>query len=332
MNNRLPEDKMHKKSCKKICLWFTISLILAGSVWAQGGRGKGRLSGFILDETNNPVPNAKVIVEYMENTEYREEDISNDKGEWAVLGLGTGMWKVTASKEGYIPAFTEVYVRQLQRNPQITLNLKKIEGVDSLPADRESLNMLEQANLLYQDKKYDEAISLMQQFLEQNPDAYQAYASIGDCYREKGDFDKAIENYNIVLEKAKSDKDMGKEMTARALAGIGECYLKMQNFDEAQKYFEQSIETYPENEILAYNVGEIYFSHQKIDEAIKYFTISTEIKPDWPPPYLKLGYVYLNKADYSNAEANFKKFLEMEPDSPEAPTVTNILEYIAKIK
>jgi len=332
MNNRLPEDKMHKKPNKKICLCITIFLLLIGSVWAQGGRGKGRLSGFILDEANKPVPNAKVVVEFMENTEYKEDDVTNDKGEWAVLGLGTGMWRVTASKEGYIPAFTEVYVRQLQRNPQVTLNLKKIEGVDSLPADRESLNMLEQANLLFQENKYDEAISLMEQFLEQNPDAYQAYASIADCYREKEDFDKAIENYNIVLEKAKLDKDMSKEMTARALAGIGECYLKMQNFEEAQKYFEQSIETYPENEILAYNVGEIYFSHQKIDEAIKYFTLSTQIKPDWPPAYLKLGYVYLNKADYSNAEANFKKFLEMEPDSPEAPTVTNILEYIAKIK
>jgi len=83
---------------------------------------------------------------------------------------------------------------------------------------------------------------------------------------------------------------------------------------------------------LAYNVGEIYFSTQKIDEAIHYFTISTQIKPDWPLPYLKLGYVYLNKGDYSNAEANFKKFLEMDPNSPEAPTVQNILEYIAKIK
>lgn len=323
---------MHKISYKKVCLCITISLLLVGSVWAQGGRGKGRISGFVVDENNDPVTNAKVVCEFMENTEYKEEDITNDKGEWAILGLGTGMWRMTASKEGYIPAFTELYVRQLERNPQITLNLKKIEGIDSLPADRESLNMLEQANSLFQEKKYDEAISLMQQFLEQNPEAYQAYASIGDCYREKGDYDKAIESYNIVLEQAKSDRDMGKEMTARALAGIGECYLKMQDFDEAQKYFEQSIETYPENEILAYNVGEIYFSHQQIDEAIKYFTISTEIKSDWPPPYLKLGYVYLNKADYSNAEAYFKKFLEMDPDSPEAPTVTNILEYIAKIK
>jgi len=264
--------------------------------------------------------------------EIKKEATSNKKGEWAILGLGTGMWRVTASKDDYIPSFSEVYVRQLQRNPRVTLTLKKIEGEGALVKDKASLNILEQANVLFQEQKYDEAISLMQQFLEQNPEAYQAYASIGDCYREKGDTDQALENYQKVLELAKEDEAMGKEITARALAGIGECYLKMHDFEKAQSYFKQSIESYPENEILAYNVGEIYFSNQKIDEAIHYFTISTQIKPDWSPPYLKLGYVYLNKGDYSNAKVNFKKFLEMDPNSPEAPTVQNILEYIAKIK
>jgi len=323
---------MFKKSYQQAFIWIIITFLLAGCAWAQAGRGKGRLSGSVVDKSQNAIPSAKIVCEFIENMELKKEATSNNKGEWAVLGLGTGMWRVTASKDGYIPSFSEVYVRQLERNPRVTLTLKKIEGQGALLKDKASLNMLEQANALFKEQKYDEAISLMQQFLEQNPEAYQAYASIGDCYREKGDFDQAIENYNVVLEKAKTDEAMGKEMTARALAGIGECYLKMQDFEKAQSYFEQSIEAYPENEILAYNVGEIYFSNQKIDEAIHYLTISTQIKPDWPHPYLKLGYVYLNKGNYSNAEANFKKFLEMDPNSPEAPTVQNILEYIAKIK
>lgn len=323
---------MFRKSYQQAFIWIIITFLLAGCAWAQAGRGKGRLSGSVVDESQNAIPSAKIVCEFIENMEVKKEATSNKKGEWAVLGLGTGMWRVTASKDGYIPSFSEVYVWQLQRNPRVTLTLKKIEGQGALLKDKASLNMLEQANALFKEQKYDEAISLMQQFLEQNPEAYQAYASIGDCYREKGDTDKALENYQKVLELTKEDEAMGKEMTARALAGIGESYLKMQDFEKAQSYFEQSIQAYPENEILAYNVGEIYFSNQKIDEAIQYFTISTQIKSDWPPPYLKLGYVYLNKGDYSNAEENFKKFLEMDPNSPESPTVQNILEYIAKIK
>jgi tetratricopeptide (TPR) repeat protein len=323
---------MFWKSYQRVFIWIIIPFLLAGSAWAQAGRGKGRLSGLVVDENQNSIPSAKIVCEFIENMELKKETTSDNKGEWAILGLGTGMWRVTASKGGYIPQFFEVHVRQLQRNPKVNLTLKKIEGEGAVLKNQDSLNMLEQANVLFKEQKYDEAVSLMQQFLEQNPEAYQAYASIGDCYREKGDFDPAIENYNIVLEKAKTDDSMRKEMTARALAGIGECYLEMQDFEKAQSYFEQSIEAYPENEILAYNVGEIYFSNQKIDEAIQYFTISTQVMPDWPPPYLKLGYVYLNKGDYGNAEVNFKKFLEMNPNSPEAPTVQNILDYIAKIK
>jgi tetratricopeptide (TPR) repeat protein len=323
---------MFRKSYQQAFIWIIITFLLAGCAWAQAGRGKGRLSGLVVDKSQNAIPSAKIVCEFIENMELKKEVTSNNKGEWAILGLGTGGWRVTASKDGYIPSFSEVYVRQLARNPMVTLTLKKIEGQDALLKDKASLNMLEQANALFKEQKFDEAISLMQQFLEQNPEAYQAYASIGDCYREKGDTDHALENYQKVLELAKEDEVMGKEITARALAGIGECYLKIHDVEKAQSYFEQSIEVYPENEILAYNVGEIYFSNHKIDEAIHYFTISAQIKPDWSPPYLKLGYVYLNKGDYSNAKANFKKFLEMAPNSPEASTVQNILEYIAKIK
>lgn len=323
---------MNSKKEYKAWILIGVFLLLAGSARAQAGRGRGRLSGTVVDENQNGIPSAKIICEFIENVEFKRETESDKKGEWAILGLGTGLWRVTASKDGYRPSFTEVYVRQLENNPKVNLSLQRVDTEASLIKDEESLNLLERANLLFKEQKYDEALSLMQQFQEQNPDAYQAYASIADCYREKGDFNLAIENYEIAMEQAKADEKLGKEMTARALAGIGECYLKMQDFEKAQSYFEQSIEAYPENEILAYNVGEIYFSNQKIDEAIHYFTISTQIKSDWPPPYLKLGYVYLNKGDYGNAVTKFKKFLELDPNSPEAPTVQNILDYIEKIK
>ncbi len=323
---------MDTKPYKKFFILITIIIFSTASLWAQAGHGRARISGIVVDENNEGIPSAQVVCEFIENPEVREVTSTDKKGEWAILGLGTGMWKVTASKEGYIAASTELYVRQLERNPKIELTLKKIkaEGLDIKGTS--SLDLIDQANALYNEQKYDHALSLLQQFLEENPNAYQTHASTGDCYREMGEFELAIENYQKVLEEAEKDKDLGKEMASKALAGIGECYLKMQDLEKAQSYFEQSLEVYPENEILAYNVGEIYFANQKIDQAIKYFTISTKIKSDWPPPYLKLGYVYLNKGDFENAEESFKKFLELDPDSPEAPTVKRVLEFIVDKK
>lgn len=308
-------------------------LLIASSVSAQAGRGKGRIQGIVVDKSGKGIPSVKISLEFLQNEKIKWETTTNKDGEWAFLGLGTGMWRVTASAEGYISSFTEIYVRQLERNPKIIITLEKFEeSLQVTHKKEESLSILEKAAKLFNEKKYDETISLLEEFLAKNPEAYQALLSIGDCYREKGDFEQAIEKYNTAFENALKDKQMGKEMAAKALAGIGDSYLKMGDFEQAQNYFKKSIETYPENEILAYNVGEIYFSNQKIDEAIYYLELSTQIKPDWERPYLKLGYVFLNKGDYEKAKLNFNKFLTLDPESPEVPTVKNILNYLEKIK
>jgi len=324
---------MKKINFLRLSVFMLILLAFTNHISAQAGRGKARIGGIVVDEEGKAMKSAKIVVEFLKNSQIKRETVTNDKGEWGVLGLGTGMWRVTASTDGYIPTYVDRYIRQLERNPKITLILKKMEPTDKpMIEDEVSLDLLEKANQLFNEQKYDEALASLEQFLEKNPDVYQAYLNIADCYREKGELDKAIEEYNRVLEQAKKDELQGKETTAKALAGIGECYLKKEDFEKAQNYFKQSIESYPENEILAYNVGEIYFSNQKIGEAIHYFELSTQIKPDWAPPYLKLGYVYLNKGDYEKAKENFNKFLVIDPDSPEVPTVKNIIDYLEKIK
>ncbi|MCK4430073.1 MAG: tetratricopeptide repeat protein [Candidatus Aminicenantes bacterium] len=324
---------MRIKSFFKLSLFIVIMLSFTSFVLAQAGRGKARISGVVKDEQGNSIKSAKIVIQFLEDAQVMREIAVDKKGEWAIMGLGTGTWRVTASAEGYISVYKDVYIHQLERNPRITLVLKKTTRSDQVMIEDEStLGLLEKTNQLFTEKKYDEAIALLKQFLEINPNVYQAFINIGDCYREKGELEQALEEYNKVLEQAKKDESMGKEMTAKALARIGECYMRKEDFEIAQDYFKLSIESYPENEILAYNVGEIYFSNQKIDEAIHYFELSTQIKSDWGPPYLKLGYAYLNKGDYEKAKLNLNKFLELDPESPEAPTVKNMIDYLEKIK
>jgi tetratricopeptide (TPR) repeat protein len=171
---------------------------------------------------------------------------------------------------------------------------------------------------------------MFEQFLEKNPAAYQVKLNIGDCYREKGDYAKAMEYYNLVAAQADTDPAMGKTMKAKALAAIGLCYLRQKNLEEAQKYFRQSIDMAPQDEMLAYNVGEICFSNQEIEQATKYFELAAQIKPDWADPYLKLGYVYLNKGDMTKAAEYLEKFIKLEPNSERTAQAQNILSSIKK--
>lgn len=324
---------MRIKSFFKLSLFIVIVLCFTSFILAQAGRGKARISGVVKDEQGDGIKSAKIVIQFLEDEHVMREITVDKKGGWAIMGLGTGTWRVTASAEGYISVYKDVYIHQLERNPKITLILKKTTQSDqAIIEDESSLGLLEKTNQLFTEKKYDEAIALLKQFLEINPNVYQAFIDIGDCYREKGELEQALKEYNKALEQAKKDELMGKELTAKALARIGECYMRKEDFETAQDYFKLSIESYPENEILAYNVGEIYFSNQKIDEAIHYFELSTQIKSDWGPPYLKLGYAYLNKGDYEKAKLNLNKFLEFDPESPEIATVKNMVDYLEKIK
>jgi tetratricopeptide (TPR) repeat protein len=308
-------------------------LIGAHQAAAQGGQGKGRIQGLVLDEAGNPVASAKVVMELMARESAERVETTNNKGEWAMMNLGSGTWKLTVSSEGYIPTTTTVFVSQLQKNPKVVLRLKKPEiSKDAVITDESSLAYIEQATQLFNNKEYDQALVILEQFLAQNPKAYQVQILIGDCYREKGETDKAIEIYGKAIEDAKADEKMGKEVMVKALAALGDCYLRKNDLEKAQEYFKQSVDASPEDATLAYNVGEIYFSNQKLDEAIQYFTKATEIKPDWATPYYKLGLVSLNKADYARAKEYFQKFLTIEPEGELAAQTKNILETLDKMK
>lgn len=321
---------MKHSSWKRIGSLAAIILLAGGFAFGQAGRGVGRLGGTVSDLEEKPLEGVKLTLQFSDNPNLKFETTSNKKGEWSFLGLGTGNWTLTAVITGYMPQDKTLYVSQLSQNPKIVVHLQKVTKGAGIVADEATFAILEKGNQLFKDAKYDEAIASYQEFLDKNPNLYQVQLSIADCYREKGDFDKATELYKSVTEHAKLDPTLGKEMTAKALAGIGNCYLKQGKLSEAQDLFRQSIENSPKDEILAYNVGEIYFSNQAWDDALKYFNLAAQIKPDWPDPYLKLGYVYLNKPDNPKAIESFEKFLTLEPEGNRAGLARNILNVIKK--
>jgi len=316
---------------KNLVFILILGLATSGLAYSQAGRGVGRVGGVVVDTEDKPIEGAKVMIVFSQDENLKYETITNKKGEWAFLGLGTGNWNITASVKGFLPVSKPLYVSQLSINPRVTVRLQKTsKGGGGIIQDETTFVFLEKANQLFKDKKYDEAIASYQQFMEKNPAAYQISLAIADCYQEKGDIEKAMELYNKIVEQAKTDQTMGKEMTAKAQAGIGNCYLKQNKLQEAQDFFKQSVDNSPNDEILAYNVGEIYFKNQKFDDALRYFDLAAQIKPDWPDPYLKLGYVYLNKADNVNAIAKLEKFLSLELEGERAALAKNIINAIKK--
>jgi len=331
------------RSRRLIILFAVFCFVIQG--FGQAGRGSGRLTGKVTDTAGNPIASAKIVLTFIKpvDTEGARrlpgrvktqasvsfETTTDKEGRWSYLGLGTGIWKITASAKGYHSASRECSVYQLQNNTMIPLRLESVS--ESKAEDPKETAFLEKANDLFYMKKYDEAILLYEKFLEANPEFDMVALSIGDCYRVKGDLDKAIEQFSLVAEKTSKDP-LDKEITARALAGLGECYSKKRDLENARKYFKQSIEKSPESEVTAYNLGEVCFSLRETEDAIRYYALAAQISPYWSDPYYKLGYAYLNKADYEKAKETFQKFLTIEPQGARAAKAKKTLEDIEKIK
>ncbi|MFP4082185.1 MAG: tetratricopeptide repeat protein [Candidatus Aminicenantes bacterium] len=313
---------------------FFLSVLACAPAFPQEHMGKGRISGTVVDEEGNPLEGVLITVQSLKY-DTKLESRSDEEGHFAVAGMGSGRWRITASKEGYQSSYVDMNISQLRRNPPVSFTLKKMTGIAALRTDQESYEMFDQGNLLIQQEKYEEAIQIFQDFLEKYPEVYQAHLNVGTCYLKKGDLEKAETEFKFVLDKTlETHRDYKEDPQAslRALTGLGELYIQKEEFETAQKYFAQALEISPEDEVAAYNVGEIFFSHQKIDEAIKYFELAIQIKKDWSKPYLKLGYVYLNKGDFDRSLEYFNKFLEMDPENPEVPKVKNMVAAIKNMK
>ncbi len=301
---------------------------------AQEGLGRGRVSGNVLDESGAGIEGVLVVVQ-IQGGGAQFESKTDKKGHFAVAGLGTGIWRFTASKEGFLTAVKTHEVRQLRRNESLEIVLKKASGVEALQSDKSGLEAIDKGNALAAEGRFDEAIAVFDGFLAKYPELYQVRLNIASACMKKGDLARAETEYGIVLEKSlPADPAAAKDNASalRALSGSGELALKNGDFEKARQNFSRALQISPEDEAAAYNVGEIFFSNQKNDEAVQYFELAIKIKSTWPKPYYRLGLVYLNKGDYPKAIEYLNKFIELDPQNPEVPNVRNIVSTLEKMK
>lgn len=315
------------KFYKAMKLVVIVGLILAFMVpelQAQAGRGKGRLKGIVIDEQGTYVVDAKVEIVWHLDKRIKRQGKTDDRGRFVFMNLGSGNWQVFVEAKGYRSVQKMANVMQLTNNPVVKIVMRKSVPVEAKKKVEEGASLVDKANQLFAEAKFAEAQELYEQFLEKQPKFYQTHLYIGNCHKEKGEYDQAMAQYQKALEKAPADGDIQEK--AKVQAAIGDLYIRKNDLKAAQEYFKKSLDLSPNDEILAYNVGEIFFSNNKTQEAIHYFKLAASIKPDWADPHLKLGYTYLNAGDYKSAIASFSKFLKLDPDSDQADTIKEVIK------
>jgi tetratricopeptide (TPR) repeat protein len=152
---------------------------------------------------------------------------------------------------------------------------------------------------------YEDAIPLLQSGLEIAPRRPDLLAALGESYFMAGKTERAIEEFNSLLEIDKS---------ARSYAFLGLSYRNLGRFDEAKSYFQKGIALDPRNSTCLFNLGYIAERQGDAAAAERYFQQTLQYSPDFSDALLELANLRIAAKQLPEAEELLRRYVKIAHD------------------
>jgi tetratricopeptide (TPR) repeat protein len=279
--------------------------------------------------------NEGAIVELENALKIKPDDVSS------YLSLGSlkqskqdfvGALKIYETAQNYVSDSAEIHLQKAH----IKSNLKDFDGAmteiqSAVKLKPESIYLqIKISDLLFANKKSEQAISNLQNFLDGYIKKYN-----GELPKLKGEKikkNKIVHNpdgstsgkarrYSQMEFSASSPEDLRKQQDkieevrnlAKAYIALGKLYIAQNNFEKAFTNFDTAL-LIDKNQEEAYAMrGVIYLSKGEIEKAIVELSYAADIA-DEPYFYLNRGIAYLLIKNDKNAQNDFDYFLKLYPD------------------
>ncbi|SMG10309.1 Tfp pilus assembly protein PilF [Marivirga sericea] len=204
------------------------------------------------------------------------------------------LFNIKSEDEGkLIDAAKQFYSFQgMEPTVSISEGLLKIELNEkgSNQANQEFQEVLDLCN----SRQFEEAKPLIESIIKESPQVSEFHRVYGQILSELGDQEEA---QNELIDALKWDPN-----NEWALLMMGNILVKEKNdIDAALKYYDQILETNPEENITLNNIGAVLMNQGRFLEAQKYFQKSIEIQPEFPNPYYALGRCHSALKQHSKA-------------------------------
>lgn len=298
--------------------FFSLYFITLAFGFSQDYKGKGRISGFVLDENGQPLQGVTVKLLYADSQKGFEVE-TDSKGKWSGTWLRSGLWHLDFEKDGYVPYKMGIRIKEHERNPDIEVRMKKLKG----PAVSDDLrSLVGEGNRLYEEGRLEEALEAYRGILEQFPGAYILNKNIGNVYFRMEQYDQAIAQYMKVLENNPSDYE--------AMMLIGNSYSNKDEEEKAMEWYNKIAIGEIHDPTVLYNIGTNFYEKSKFAEALKYYQKAMEIRKDFLDALYQLGLAYSALGNYKEAIETFELYLQRDPDSERAKQAGNFLEFLKK--
>ena len=158
--------------------------------------------------------------------------------------------------------------------------------------------------LAYQQHDLDKAILYLEQSLRSDPKNIMAHQTLGNIYRDKQDYPKALEHYRFVAE---MDPYVYTNHYNVAITN----HL-LDHIREAVVSYLRALKLKPSDMRSNMNIGLAYASLGRADLGVPYSQKAVEIDPKSPEAWGNLAVVLDEKHDYGAAEPAYQKALELD--------------------
>ncbi len=192
----------------------------------------------------------------------------------------------------------------------------KEKSIASWEAQREEEWLASAAELnskgirLFNTEDYEEALTYLKRAVKKNPEYYEAYWWIGQCYSKLARNQEAAEYFKRVVE-LKPD-------IAEAYFALGSVYGRLRRYQEAIEAFKEGIRIKPSEARAHLDLGIVYVMIGRRHEALEAFKETIRIKPDWVEAYCLLSRTYGMLGNYQEAIDAAKEAIRIKPGFAEA--------------
>jgi Tfp pilus assembly protein PilF len=169
----------------------------------------------------------------------------------------------------------------------------------------------EQAHQLYNEARYDEALTLLREGLSLYPHAVELHVGLAYAHLAREEFAWAARAFETAIALDPDHED--------ALAGFGEVLLKLGRREQALPQFEHILALgFDDDCELMLQLGRACFREGLHQSAYRYFELSVQGAPDLPEPAACAGYASHRLGLEAQAIYWLRRALESDPEYAEA--------------
>ena len=297
------------------------ALILAAPAQAQTGTARGK----VLDTQGQPIADVKVLIEFQGGITRKFETKTNKKGEYMQVGMQPGPYRITAGKDGYQPAVSDVRISlgDPTQIPDFKLaTVAQAAAAAGSPA-AELRASFQAAVELQTAGKLDEAEAAYKAILEKAPDVPEVYQNLGSVLAQKKDVAGAEAAYLKALELRPDSSDVSTQ--------LAKLYQENGQPEKAMAVMEKSAGANPADAKAQFNRGIFLLNAYKNEEAITAFEAAIKADPNMAEAYYRLGALMVGQGKIPEAVLNLEKYLSLNPtDAQNMATAQGLLKAMKK--